>query len=87
MITTLLIFFPLVAALLVFLAGQRFAATVGILATILEFFFAVSAFMDFNSAKLWNYEVMQPWIASLGINYSVGMDVFKHMHARLVEFN
>jgi NADH-quinone oxidoreductase subunit M len=74
MITTLLIFFPLVAALLVFLAGQRLAATVGILATIIEFFFAVSAFMDFNSAKLWNYEVMQPWIASLGINYAVGMD-------------
>jgi len=74
MITTLLIFFPLVAALLVFVAGQRYAATVGILATVIEFAIAVSAYLNFNTTELWNYEVMEPWIASLGINYAVGMD-------------
>ncbi|MGN6647198.1 MAG: complex I subunit 4 family protein, partial [Cytophaga sp.] len=74
MITTLLIFFPLVAALIVFIAGQRMAPTVGIIATLVEFAIAIYAYLHFNTAEGWNFREVQPWIASLGIQYAVGMD-------------
>lgn len=74
MITTLLIFFPLVAALLVFVAGQRLAPTIGIAATLIEFAIALFAYFNFDVTGGWNFDVSQPWIQSLGINYAVGMD-------------
>ncbi len=74
MITTLLIFFPLVAALIVFIAGQRMAPTVGIIATLVEFAIAIYAYLHFNTAEGWNFREVQPWISSLGIQYAVGMD-------------
>lgn len=74
MITTLLIFFPLVAALLVFIAGQRLAPTIGILATLVEFAIAIFAYFNFNVNGGWNFEISQPWIHSLGISFAVGMD-------------
>ncbi len=74
MITTLLIFFPLVAALIVFIAGQRMAPTVGIIATLIEFALALSAYFNFNTEAGWNYECIHPWISTLGISYAVGMD-------------
>lgn len=74
MITTLLIFFPLVAALIVFVAGQRMAPALGITATLLEFALAIFAYINFDTLAGWNYDMVQPWISTLGINYAVGMD-------------
>ncbi len=74
MITTLLIFFPLVAALIVFIAGQRMAPTIGIIATLIEFALGIFAYVNFDTAAGWNYETVLPWISALNINYAVGMD-------------
>ncbi|ABG58642.1 complex I subunit 4 family protein [Cytophaga hutchinsonii] len=74
MITTLLIFFPLVAALIVFIAGQRMAPAIGIIATLIEFALGIFAYVNFDAAAGWNYEIVLPWISTLNINYAVGMD-------------
>jgi NADH-quinone oxidoreductase subunit M len=74
MITTLLIFFPLVAALIVFIGGQRLAPTVGITATLIEFAIALYAYFNFDTAAGWNFEISHPWVNSLGISFAVGMD-------------
>ena len=74
MITTLLIFIPLVAALIVYLAGQRLAPIVAIATTLIQFALAVFAYSTFNPADGWNYAVTAEWIPSLGISFAIGMD-------------
>lgn len=74
MITTILIIFPLVAALLVYIAGQRLAPTISIAATLIEFAIALYATCSFDVLAGWNFTLNQEWIPSLGISFNVGMD-------------
>ena len=74
MITTILIILPLVAAILVYFAGQRLAPTIAIASTLLEFAIALYAYFNFEVLAGWNYVLVKDWIPSLGISYNVGMD-------------
>jgi NADH-quinone oxidoreductase subunit M len=74
MITTILIILPLVAAILVYFAGQRLAPTIAITSTLLEFVIALYAYFNFNALAGWNFVLVKEWIPSLGISFNVGMD-------------
>lgn len=74
MITTILIILPLVAAILVYFAGQRLAPTIAIATTLLEFAIALYAYFSFDALAGWNFVLVQEWIPSLGISFNVGMD-------------
>lgn len=75
MLTLLLIFFPLASSLLLLLARPQQAKQWALAASILEL--VVSLVVAFQFDK--NYAALQfsfntPWIASLGLNLSVGID-------------
>jgi NADH-quinone oxidoreductase subunit M len=74
MITTFLIGFPLLTALLVYLSGSKLAGKVAILASILELAAGISAYLDFNPVIVWNFEQHTTWISNLNIEYAVAMD-------------
>lgn len=75
MLTALLIGFPLLAALLVFFVKGNAARNLALGFSIIEFILSLVAFCMYkhnpDSAQLTcNY----PWVQSLGINFSVGLD-------------
>lgn len=74
MITTFLIGFPLLAALFVYLSGNKLAGKVAVIASLLELAAGISAFFDFNPIIIWNFEQRIEWISNLNIEYYVGMD-------------
>ena len=75
MITTALLFFPLVVGLLLFLLKGETVKKVALGASIVEFLLGVVAFVNFNKGNgLPQYELNIPWIKSLGINFHIGMD-------------
>ena len=74
MITSLLLFFPLLAAVLVFLAGHRLAAKLALgfaLAEVIISAFVVSKFISAGQEALY---VFEPWINRPKISYHLGID-------------
>jgi NADH-quinone oxidoreductase subunit M len=74
MITILLIFFPLLAALLLLLVNSERAKNIALLATVVEFGISVFAITQFQYNANVQFEADIPWIRSMGINFHVGMD-------------
>ncbi len=74
MITVLLIFFPLLAALLLLLVNSERAKNIALLAAVVEFGISVFAITQFQQTANVQFEADIPWISSLGINFHVGMD-------------
>lgn len=74
MITLLLIFFPLVAGLLLlFVKGQQ-AKTIALGASILEFAISIIALSQFQYNASTQFEWNSAWIKSMGITFHVGID-------------
>jgi NADH-quinone oxidoreductase subunit M len=74
MLTTLLIFWPLFAALILFALNASLARTWALYASLIELFFCVFAVIRFDAAGSTQFVANYAWIASLGISYYVGMD-------------
>ncbi|MBA3706246.1 MAG: NADH-quinone oxidoreductase subunit M, partial [Bacteroidetes bacterium] len=74
MITIALIFFPLVAALLLLLVKGPQAKNIALGAAIIEFVVAIYAFTQFQHNANTQFEVSYYWVYSLGIMFRVGMD-------------
>jgi NADH-quinone oxidoreductase subunit M len=75
MITSALLFFPLVVGLLLFLLKGETVKKVALVASLIEFLLGVIAFVNFHKDNaLPQYELNIPWIKSLGINFHIGMD-------------
>ena len=74
-ILTLLIFFPLVAAMLGFLIEQEGIRAYGIAVTAIEFLLSLFLWMSFDGTNA-GFQFLQttPIIADFGINYTVGVD-------------
>jgi NADH-quinone oxidoreductase subunit M len=74
MLTGILIFWPLVAALIVLAIGTKPAKGFAVVAALVELIISIVAVTQFQA----NHEVQQviniPWIKSLGINFHVGID-------------
>lgn len=86
MITLLLIFFPLVAGLLLlFVKGQQ-AKTLALCAAVIEFAISIVALSQFHHDATTQFEWNVAWINSLGINFHVGIDGISMLLVLLTTF-
>jgi NADH-quinone oxidoreductase subunit M len=74
MLTTLLIFWPFVGALILLALDSRFAKPWALTVSLIEFVLFIVAAISFEPTAAQQFVVNVPWIASLGINYYVGID-------------
>jgi NADH-quinone oxidoreductase subunit M len=74
MITLLLIFFPLVAALLLLCVKGRQVKNIAMAAAVIELAISVFALSQFQNNSSTQFEWNTPWISSMGINFHVGID-------------
>jgi NADH-quinone oxidoreductase subunit M len=74
MITLLLIFFPLVAALMLLLVKGEQVKKIALGAAIVEFAISMFAVFQFQKNADTQFELNYVWIKSMGINFHVGMD-------------
>lgn len=72
--TALLIALPFVSGLLSLLFHQNKVKLIALLFSICTFLNAVYMACHFCTCQLFNYQFSTPWISSLGVNFSVGMD-------------
>ena len=72
--TALLIALPFVSGLLTLLFNDHKAKLVALLFSLCTFANALYLALTFCTCTLWHYELNTPWLASLGINFSVGID-------------
>lgn len=74
MLTLLLIFFPLAAALLLlFIKGEQ-VKKIAFGAAVIEFLISIAAVVQFQQNADVQFEFNQPWVYTLGINFHVGID-------------
>jgi NADH-quinone oxidoreductase subunit M len=74
MITLILIFFPLIAALLLLSTKGEQVKKMALVASILELGIAIAALTQFQKNASTQFEFNAPWIRSLGIGFHVGID-------------
>ncbi|GGF17478.1 complex I subunit 4 family protein [Hymenobacter cavernae] len=74
MLTALLLFFPLAAALLLHFFKGGTARVVAFGAALLEFVLAVVVAIASKSSSATQFAIDQPWIASSGIRFHIGLD-------------
>ncbi len=86
MITLLLIFFPLLAALLVLLTKGEQAKKIALLASVAEFVISIYALGNFTHDASTQFELNVPWVASLGISFHVGIDGISMLMVLLTTF-
>jgi NADH-quinone oxidoreductase subunit M len=74
MLTTLLIFWPFVGALILLLLDSRLAKPWALTVSVIEFALFLYTALSFEGTGRPEFVVNIPWVASLGINYYVGID-------------
>ena len=86
MITLLLIFFPLVAALYLLLVKGEQVKNIALGAAVIEFAICFFAFTQYQHGDTTQFEVTYSWISSLGITFHVGMDGISLLMVLLTTF-
>lgn len=86
MITLLLIFFPLVAALMLLMVKGEQVKRIALGAAIIEFGLSIFALMQYQHNADFQFNFNQPWVQSLGINFHVGMDGISLLMVLLTTF-
>ena len=86
MITILLIFFPLLAALSLIMVNGEQVKKIALGATIIEFVIAIVAVTQFQQNATAQFVIDQPWIKSLGISFHVGIDGISLLMVLLTTF-
>jgi NADH-quinone oxidoreductase subunit M len=74
MITLVLIFFPLIAALLLLSVKGEQVKKIALVAAVIEFAIAMFALTQFQQNASTQFELNVNWILSLGISFHVGID-------------
>lgn len=74
MITLVLIFFPLIAGLLLLTVKGKQVRGIALAASIIEFGIAMVALSQYQYNASTQFEVNYNWIATLGITFHIGMD-------------
>lgn len=74
MLTALLIFWPLVAALVMLFLDTRQAKGWALIASLIELAISLYVVAQFTPDASSQFTMNQPWIQSLGINFNVGID-------------
>jgi NADH-quinone oxidoreductase subunit M len=86
MITLLLIFFPLVAGLLVLATNGQQAKKIALATSVVEFALALYACSVFNADASVQFAYNVKWVSSLGINFNVGIDGISMLMVFLTTF-
>jgi len=86
MITLLLIFFPLVAALLLMLVKGEQVKKIALAAAVVEFAISLVAVFQFQKNASTQFEFNVAWIRSMGINFHVGIDGISMLLVLLTTF-
>lgn len=86
MITLLLIFFPLIAALLLLSVKGEQVKNIALGAAIVEFIISIFALTQFQHNAEVQFDFNTPWINSLGINFYVGIDGISMLMVLLTTF-
>ena len=86
MITILLIFFPLLAALMLLMMKGEQVKKIALAASVIEFAIALFALTQFKYNASTQFEVSYAWINSLGINFHVGIDGISMLMILLTTF-
>ena len=84
--TLVLIFFPLLAALLVLAANDYQAKKLAMITSVVEFAIALYVYSVFTADSAVQFAYNAPWIASLGINFNVGIDGISLLMVLLTTF-
>lgn len=74
MLTLLLIFFPILSAVLIMISRSAHAKTFALVASLIEFLISVVAVIQFDPAGGNQFLFSGQWIISLGISFSVALD-------------
>jgi NADH-quinone oxidoreductase subunit M len=74
MLTAILIFWPLLAALIMLMLSAKQAKVWALTASLMEVVFALYAIVAFERNALPQFDLNTPWISSLGINFHVAID-------------
>lgn len=74
MLTTLLIFWPFVGALILLALDAKFAKPWALTVSLIEFALFLFTLVSFEPTEGTQFVTNVPWVASLGINYYVGID-------------
>lgn len=74
MLTTLLIFWPFVGALILLALDAKFAKPWALAVSLIEFALFLFTWVSFEPTGGTQFVTNIPWVSSLGINYYVGMD-------------
>jgi NADH-quinone oxidoreductase subunit M len=74
MATLLLIFFPLLASIVVFLARSNASKVIAFSAALIELLMSIAVLWQFDNSDAIQFSFEQLWIGSLGINFNVGID-------------
>src|ERR1035437_9129453 len=86
MITVLLIFFPLIAALLLLSIKGEQVKNIALGAAIVEFIISIFALTQFQHNADVQFDFNTPWINSLGISFHVGIDGISMLMVLLTTF-
>jgi NADH-quinone oxidoreductase subunit M len=70
----LLVLIPLLLAPTVFIFDNHWSKRIALFSSITSFIYSILLLINYCSCSIWNYEFNQPWISSLGINFSLGID-------------
>ena len=74
MLTLLLIFFPLAAALLIFVVKSKYSHTLALSAALIEFAISIVAVVVYNKGYLTDLQANYYWVKSIGLNFYVAID-------------
>lgn len=86
MLTLLLIFFPLLAALLLLFVKGEQVKKVALGAAVVEFLISIITVIQFQHTADAQFEINRPWIYTLGINFHVGIDGISLLLVLLTNF-
>ena len=86
MITLLIIFFPLAAAIILLIVKGEQIKKTALAASVIEFMLVLFALSQYQHNALTQFEYNAPWIKSLGINFHVGMDGISLLMVLLTTF-
>jgi NADH-quinone oxidoreductase subunit M len=86
MMTILLLFFPLVAALIVLLGGSKLAAKLALGFAVIQLAFTGYAVSVFQSSGAEAFYIFQPWIESPKVSFHLGLDGLSLVMVLLTNF-
>ena len=87
MITSALLFFPLLAGIALFFVKGEQVKKLALSAALIEFFISLVAYFQFDKAVAnAQFAMSTPWVKSLGINFSIGMDGISFLLVLLTTF-